>query len=77
MPAAQFIYRKGLGSGDAMLTISHNLQESLDAGMEFDIVQLYFSAASDIVSDCGPFFKLKSNGVSVSVQSICSIPVRP
>ena len=45
LPAAQFAYRKGLGSTDALLTVSHRLQKSLDAGMEFYIVQPNFSAA--------------------------------
>ena len=32
LPVAQFAYRKGLGSNDALLTISHHPQKSLDAG---------------------------------------------
>ena len=43
--AAQFAYRKGLGCNDPLITISHHLQMSLDAGMEYYIVQLDFSAA--------------------------------
>ena len=50
MPAAQFAYRKGLGCTDALLTISHHLQKSLDARTESYIVQLDFSAAFDKVS---------------------------
>ena len=45
LQAAQFVYRKGLASTDALLTISHHLQKSLDAGMESYIVHLDFSAA--------------------------------
>ena len=46
--------------------------------MEFYIVQLYFSAAFDIVSHSVLLFKLKSIGVGGSVLSICSgfLPVR-
>ena len=33
LSAAQYAYRKGLGCTDALLTISHHLQKSLDTGM--------------------------------------------
>ena len=72
LPAAQFVFRKGPGSTDALLTISHHLQKSLDAGMESYIVQLDFSAAFERVSHSGLLFKLKSIGVSGSVLSICT-----
>ena len=41
-----------------MLTTSHHLQKSLDAGMEY--FKLYFSAAFDRVSHSGLVFELKS-----------------
>ena len=47
LPAAQFVYRKGLGCIDALLTISNQLLKSLDTGMESYIVLLGFSAAFD------------------------------
>ena len=72
MPAAQFAYRKGLGCTDALLTIYHHLQKSLDAGMESYIVQPDFSAAFDRVSHSGLVFKLKSIGLGSSVLSICT-----
>ena len=52
---------------DALLTISHYLQKSLDTGMESYIVQPDFSAAFDRVSHRGLIFKLKSIGVGGSV----------
>ena len=55
-----------------MLTISHHLQKSLDAGRESYIVQLYFGAAFDRVSYRGLLFKLKSIGVDGSVVTICA-----
>ena len=58
LPAAQFAYRKGLGCTDALLTISHHLQKSLDAGIESYIFQLNFSSALDRVSHRGLLFKL-------------------
>ena len=45
-----FADTKGLDCTDALLTISHHLQKSLDAGMESYIVQLDFSAAFDRMS---------------------------
>ena len=71
LSSAQFQYRKGLGCTDALLTISHHLQKSLDAGMESFIVQLDFCAAFDRVSKSGLLFKLKSIGVGGSVLFIC------
>ena len=72
MPAAQFAYRKGLGFTDALLTKSHNIQKSLDAGTESYIVQLDFTAALDRVSQICLLFKLKSISVGGSVLSICT-----
>ena len=71
LPAAQFAYRKGLGCMDALLTISHHLHKSLDAGMEFYFIQLDFSAAFNRVSHSGLLFKLKSIGIGGTVLSIC------
>ena len=45
-----------MGCTDALLTVSHQLQKSLDAGMEFYIVQLDFTAAFDRVSKSGLLF---------------------
>ena len=72
LPAAQFAYRKGLGCTDALLTISHHLQKSLDAGMESYNVQLDFSAAFDRVSHSALLFKFKFIGIGGSVLSICT-----
>ena len=42
--AAQFAYRKGLGCNDALLTMSHHLQKSIDyTGIKPYIVQLDFT----------------------------------
>ena len=65
MPAAQFAYRKGIGCSNALLTISHHLQKSLDVEMESYIDQLDYSAAFDRVS--GLLLKLKSIGIGGSV----------
>ena len=47
---SQFSYRRGLGTCDALLTLSHTLQVALDRGMEGNLVQLDFSDALDRVS---------------------------
>ena len=65
------VSRKGLGSNDALLALSHHLHKSSDAGMESYIVQLDFSAAFDRVSHFGLLLNLKSIGVGGNVLSIC------
>ena len=47
LPITQFAYRKGLGTCDARLCVSHALQSALESGQEARIVQIDFSAAFD------------------------------
>ena len=44
LPPTQFAYRKGLGTCDALLFVSHTLQSALESGQEARIVQIDFSA---------------------------------
>ena len=44
LPTTQFAYRKGLGTCDALLCVSHTLQSALESGLEALIVQIDFSA---------------------------------
>ena len=44
LPSTQFVYRKGLGTCDALLCVTHILQSALAVGQEARIVQIYFSA---------------------------------
>ena len=50
LPTKQFAYRKGLGTCDAPLCVSHTLQSVLESGQEARIVQINFSAAFDRVN---------------------------
>ena len=45
LPTNQFAYRKGLGTCDVLLCVSHTLQSALERGQEARIVQIDFSAA--------------------------------
>ena len=70
LPTNQFAYRKGLGTCDALLCVSHTLQSALELGQEARIVQIDFSAAFDRVSHQGILFKLCFVGVGGSVLSV-------
>ena len=50
LPTTQFPFRKGLGTFDALLCMSHTLQSELESGQEVRIVQIDFSAAFDRVN---------------------------
>ena len=74
LPTTQFAYRKGLGTCDALLCVSHTLQSALESEKEARIVQIDFRAAFDrvnhqeilslFVSNCFPFlFFLSRVGV--------------
>ena len=52
-PTTQFAYRKGLGTCDALLCVSHTLQSALENRQEARIVQIDFSTAFDRVSHQG------------------------
>ena len=70
LPTTQFAYRKGLGTCDALLWVSHTLQSALESGQEARIVLIYFSAAFDRVNHLGLLYKLCSVGIGGSVLSI-------
>ena len=71
LPTTQFAYRKGLGTCDALLCVSHTLQSALESGQEVRIVQIDFSAAFDRVNHQGILYnKLCSVGIGGSVLSI-------
>ena len=51
LPTTKFAYRKGLGTCDALLCVSHTLQSALESGQEARIVQIDFSAVFDRVNN--------------------------
>ena len=69
LPTAQFAYRKGLGTCDALLCMSHTLQSALESGQEARIVQIDFSTAFDRVNHHEILYKLSSVGIGGSVLS--------
>ena len=69
LSTTQFAYRKGLGTCDALLSVSHTLQSSLESGQETRIVQIDFNAAFDMVNHLGILYELCSVGIGGSVLS--------
>ena len=70
LPTTQFAYRKGLGTCDALLCVSHTRQSTLESGQEARIVQIDYSAAFDRVNNQGILSKLSSVGIGGSVLSV-------
>ena len=70
LPTTQFAYRKGLGTFDALMCVSHTLQSALESGQVARIVHVYFSAAFDRVNHLGILYKLCCVGIGGSVLSI-------
>ena len=59
LPTTQFAYRKGLGTCDALLCMSHTLQIALESGQEARILQIDFSAAIGRVNHQGILYRYK------------------
>ena len=70
LPTTQFAYRKGLGTCEAILCVSHRLQSALESGQEARIMQIDISATFDRVNHLGILYKLCSVGIGGSVLSI-------
>ena len=70
LPTTQFYYRKGLGTCDALLCLSHTLQSALESAQEARIGQNNFSAAFDRVNQWGILYRLCSVGIGCFVLSI-------
>ena len=50
LPTTQFAYRKGLGTWNELLCVSHTLQSALERRQQARIVQIDFRAAFDRVN---------------------------
>ena len=70
LPTTEFAYRKGLGTCDALLCLSHTLQSALESGQEAKIVPIDFSAAFDRVNHQGILCILCSVGIGGSMSPI-------
>ena len=70
LPTTQLAYRKGLGTCDALLCVSHTLQSELESGQKASIVQIDFSAAFDRVNHLGILYKPCPVGIGGSVLSM-------
>ena len=70
LPTTQFADRKGLGTCDALLCVSHTLLSALESGQEARIVQIDFSAAFDRVNHLRILCKICSVNFGGSVLSI-------
>ena len=70
LPTTQVSYRKGVGTCDALLCVSHTLQSALESGQEARIVQIDFSSAFDRVNHQGILYRLSSVGIGGSVLSV-------
>ena len=70
LPTTQFAYRKGLGTCDTLLCVSHTLQSALERGQEARIVQIDFSAALDRVNHQGILYRFSSVGIGGSMLSV-------
>ena len=71
LPSTQFGYRKGLGTTDALLTMSTDIQSALKEGMEVRAVAIDFSAAFDKVNHKGVLFNLQNIGVGGKFLDLC------
>ena len=63
-PSLQFVFGKGLGTCNALLTVTSAVQKFLETGCEVHIIGLDFSAATGRVSHEASTFKLKQMGIN-------------
>ena len=74
LPTTQFAYRKGLGTCDALLCVSHALQSALEIGQGLRSCRLI---SVHMVNHLGILYKLCSVGIGGSVLSILTVSFKP
>ena len=77
LPTTQCAYRKGLGTCDVLLCVSHTLQSAMESGREARMVQIDFSAAFDWINHLCILYKLCSVGIGGSVLFILTVSIKP
>ena len=70
LPQTQIGFRKGLGTADALLLLTRNLQASLDRRAEWRIISLEFSSAFDLVNHQALMFKPRLMGIGGSLFNV-------
>ena len=70
LQTTQFAHRNGLGTSDALLSMSHILKSALESGQEATIIKIDFSTAYDRFNHQGILYKLCPVGFEGSVLSI-------
>ena len=65
LPTTQFAYRKGLGTCDALLCVSHTLQSALESGQEAGLCRSTCVCTDKIVSVLTQFLSNRSQYVLV------------
>ena len=63
LPQTQFGFRKGLGTADALLLLTHDLQLSLGRRAESRVVSLDFSSAFDLENHQALLYKMRLVGI--------------
>ena len=81
LPTTQFSYRKGLGTCDALLCVSHTLQSAFESDQDDTIVQINFRATFDRVNHQSILYWLCSVGIGscvvyININSTKSITAR-
>ena len=75
LPNTQFAYRKGLGTCDALLCVSHTLQSALENGQRLRSCRLI--SVQNLIGSTIRVFSMGSEGVGCSVLCTLTVSVKP
>ena len=76
LPTTQFASLKGLGTCDALLSLSHTLESAWEIGQEARRVYIDFSAAFDRVNHQEILYTLCSVDFGCSVLFMMAVPIK-